>query len=475
MQTRRAISNSLDQQEMSPHLRTEKRSTLTFLTVLALALPALVMGWLVAACASSPNPDPAPTSPPQAEDDLEKMFAEAQRASQRMRGVIGPYREAGNLLGEMVQLRALVAEHEGAGGMVETMFAQVAGTTESFLGNHRAALETYDRLEEAPALEPDGQSSERPDLTDLRAEDAVEVLVRAARESRAVVINEAHHVARHRVLTRRLLPQLRELGFTHFAAEALKESDGGLAERGYPTAATGYYLGEPLYADLIREALALGYEVVAYEKPGPPAVREPGQAQNLAERIFADPDARALIHVGYSHNLESAESFGGAGAMAWHLRELTGIDPLTIDQTRMRERGRSELEDPLFRKLVETFALESPAILVDGDGLPWQPPGANRDFTVFSPPTRDHQGRPHWLYETGGRRALALPGNVCAPSESCVVEAHFADEGDDAVPIDRIEARSSDSVPILVIPKEPLRIRALGADLDLLKTWETPG
>lgn len=435
-----------------------------------LALLVLLAGGSITACASAPEPEPRPATE---EEELQAMFAEAQKASQRMRELVGPYREAGNLLGEMIQLRELVAEHEGTGGMVETMFAQVAATTESFLGNHRAALETHDRLEEAPTPEADEQDP--PDLTDLRAEDAVEVVVRAARDSRAVVINEAHHVARHRVLSRRLLPRLRKLGFTHFAAEGLDAADTELAARGYPTAATGHYLREPQYADLVREALALGYQVVAYEKPGPPAVREPGQAQNLAERIFADPDARALIHVGYSHNLETAESYGGAGAMAWHFRQLTGIDPLTVDQTRMRERGRPELEDPLFRRVAETFELEQPAILIGTEGAPWQPPGADRDLTVFSPPTRDHQGRPHWLYDPGDRRALALPGNLCGSPEPCMVEAHLADEGNDAIPIDRIEVQGSEADPILVVPKKPLRIRVLDAAMKVLKTWEFPG
>ncbi|MCG8457941.1 MAG: hypothetical protein MI919_16815, partial [Holophagales bacterium] len=260
------------------------------------------------------------------------------------------------------------------------------------------------------------------------------------------------------------------------AAEALLEDEIALAERAYPTSETGYYTQEPLYGDLVRAALELGYQIVAYESPGPPAEREPAQARNLAERIFSDPDARALIHLGYSHNLESPDAFRGVGAMAWHLENLTGIDPLTIDQTRMRERSHPSQEDPLYRLLVDTHGFEEPVVLITDDGKLWHRAEDSRDITVFLPRTRYESGRPGWLRLGGQRRPLALPENVCGEVSPCVVEARLAHEGDDAIPIDRIEVSSEREQPVLMVPDRPLRIQALDAEWNVIRAWEhSPG
>lgn len=435
-------------------------------------IPLIALGSVLAACTSSPEAKPQAA----ADADLNELFAEVQRASRQMQETIRPFRDSGNLLGEVLTLRTMLTESEGASGMVRTMIVQQTSSAESFLGNHRQALDLYDRSQEPPTAEALSEPTASLDLSRVRAEPAIDVVIRAAAQSRAVVINEAHHVAQHRVLSRQLLPRLRALGFTHVAAEGLNGTDLELEERGYPTAATGYYLNEPLYADLVREALALGFEIVAYDQLGPPDVRERGQAKTLQEAIFSDPDARALIHVGYSHNLETPDSYGGAGAMAWHLRDLTGIDPLTIDQTRMRERGRPDLESPLFRQVAKAFELDQPTILVDAHGAPWPIPGAGRDLTVFSPPTREHLGRPHWLHQAGPRHPLALPTDLCERSESCLVEARLAAEGNDAVPIDRLEIRQDRPGPVLMVPADvPLRIRVLDADLNVLTAWESSG
>ena len=80
-----------------------------------------------------------------------------------------------------------------------------------------------------------------------------------------------------------------------FAAETLNVSDGSLQTRGYPTLRTGHYIAEPVYADLVRTALHLGYKVIPYEcTDAPPPrqasdptvamnIREQGQAKNLKE------------------------------------------------------------------------------------------------------------------------------------------------------------------------------------------------
>ena len=66
------------------------------------------------------------------------------------------------------------------------------------------------------------------------AVDAVNAITTLARDRRIVMVNEAHHDAHSRVLTLDLLPRLRAMGFSYFAAEALDERDHCVDEAGLP-------------------------------------------------------------------------------------------------------------------------------------------------------------------------------------------------------------------------------------------------
>src|SRR4029450_7978201 len=93
----------------------------------------------------------------------------------------------------------------------------------------------------------------------------------------------------------------------------LNFDDKTLQTRGYPTLKTGGYTAEPVYADLVRTALSLGYKVTPYECEDSPYpqndnpieamnVREQGQAKNLKERILDnDSNAKIIVHAGFSH------------------------------------------------------------------------------------------------------------------------------------------------------------------------------
>ena len=74
------------------------------------------------------------------------------------------------------------------------------------------------------------------------------------------------------------------MGFIYFAAEALDQRDVSLMTRGYPVTRSGTeYLHEPLYGDIVREAITPGYIIVPYDAEGAPQEREDGQARNLYE------------------------------------------------------------------------------------------------------------------------------------------------------------------------------------------------
>lgn len=105
-----------------------------------------------------------------------------------------------------------------------------------------------------------------PHAAQWKGADALDAIVKLAAGRHIVMINEAHHDAHTRELTLALLPRLRALGFNYFAAEALGDDDPALMKRGYPVKSSGSeYLREPIYGEIVREAIRLGFILVPYD------------------------------------------------------------------------------------------------------------------------------------------------------------------------------------------------------------------
>ena len=360
-----------------------------------------------------------------------------------------PLQQAGNYLGEMQLLRQMAARYPTSNG-IRDLTTQQIGTISSFLGDPAEALRLFDQLDEdSPAPLVDTTR-----LEPLRVADAAETIARTADSARVIFINEAHHVPQTRLLTLSLLAPLRAKGFTYLAAETLSPFDSSLNARDYPVHASGYYSNEPLFGEVLREARRLGYTLVPYEAIGARSqdARETGQATNLRDRIFRDhPDAHVLVHAGYSH-IDESGTLGGAKPMAVRFRELTGIDPLTVDQTTMRERASRAKENPAFRHIVDRAARTMPFVLLEADGRPWTFRAGVHDVTVFLPRTQLRDGRPDWLWRAGDRQSFAVRGSWCAGHAACVVMARLAGESADAVPRDVVQVMPNDASRSLALP-----------------------
>jgi hypothetical protein len=137
--------------------------------------------------------------------------------------------------------------------------------------------------------------------------------------------------------------------------------------------------------------------------------------------------------------------------MAVRFHELTGINPLTVDQTWMTETADSLHEDPRYRYIVGRDAPRAPIVLHNGDSI-WSSKPGSYDVTVIHPRAVYRDGRPDWLWTIGSRRPYALPANVCATSKDCVVVARNATESADAVPVDALRIRSGAVARTLALP-----------------------
>ena len=357
-------------------------------------------------------------------------------------------------------------------------YCQLRGQSEVWLGDHAAALRYFESCvwswgDSAYVL-----------LPHTRATDALAFIAAAADTARIVMVNERHHAASDRLLTLRLLGVLRQKGYRYFAAEAFDWADTGINHRAAAEAGvTGGYVDEPVFGEIVREARRLGYTLVPYEASAeqnaandslnPQQRRDFAQARNLNDRIFrVDPNAKVLVHAGFAHVQErpTKDWF----PMAWYLRGLTGIDPVTVDQTVLAEASTPAHEHPAYRAAFAAGLIRGDAIvLLDSAGRPLPAVRFNGvDVQVATPRTTYTRGRPDWMTLGGRRRAVDVAVPECT-NRPCVVEVRLADDPDDAVPLDRTEAHAA-TVRLFLPPRQAVRVRLVAPTGELLRTFDRP-
>lgn len=307
----------------------------------------------------------------------------------------------------------------------------------AFVGDERSALASAG-VSRAPA----------PDLTGAHVRDAIAAIVEAARGRRVVMLNEAHTASRHRGFLAAVARALRPEGFTHLAAETFL-NDGALAEA-LPTLrardpvpmALGYYTADPVFAEAVREALELGYQLVAYEqRPDQETssrdpkqripVREQAQADNLAAALRRWPEGRFLVYVGHSH-LDERQDHPMGPWFAARLPSTAGVDPLTVQQASSGSFGPHADDHAVARSVLARFKPKSP-IVVSPSPAPQSWPG---DIAVFHPSLLDVEGRPGWLAADPSRKraAVRLPRPALGPS---LAQATPIGEPEPAIPADQ--------------------------------------
>ncbi len=367
----------------------------------------------------------------------------------------------------------------------------------SYVGNYAASYQYEEKFLES--LEPMNRTraSFAKEITSspidsYRPHTALKTIASVADKQQVIMINEEHRTPLHRAFTLQLLPALYTKGFRYFAAETLNKSDAEeLNKRGYPTQKTGTYSAEPVYGDLIRTALKLGFKVIPYDvddfnctpKPDNPLScqdeRERVQARNLYDRILReDPQAKILVHAGRDHNAETQEE--GFSMMAWHFRDISRIDPFTIDQMHMSERRNRSDEEPLYRYATSKWRIAEPTVFQSANGDFWKA-GTNHDLKVFHPRDRYENGRPTWLRLGGLRKPhiidfkklkLSVAQRKLKSQEPILMQAFFAEESPDAVPIDQIIIYQNQKIPVLMLPAGSFRIRAMDKTGKILSQYE---
>lgn len=335
---------------------------------------------------------------------------------------------------------------------------------------------TYDQFR--PVLDgfvvnaPAGREVSQEELDRLAAaeqRDAIAVIVERARDTRIVIVNETHDNPRDRIFVMELAEALAPQGFTHYAAETFvnfgtdEEREARMEAmrlRGYPVIEDGFYSRGSAFAYSITRIMAAGYRPVSYEwnplpgdRPDNPRdaveMRESIQARYLAEAVAAaEPEAKFLIHVGYSHAAELPFPDGQTW-MAHKLKALTGIDPLTIDQTDLSQYSRPRHHDVI----AEQMGSDPVVLFEDGDPLLFGANAERMDLQVVHPPITAVGGRPDWLARTG-RSAIPVPADLMPQQGRALVQVFQQGQGEDAVPIDQVLVNAGDAPPLLYVPAD---------------------
>lgn len=440
---------------------------------------AVVLGWVFLASAQAFEPPDSPAdSPPK---DQQKLKLPDLAALQKTRGANNTY------LARLHLLRGELDRFQDDRNW-RNFLLQMIATEYSFIGRYQKAYESFD----AGVGSNDGGTGTTPlpTFADYQPLNAVDTIVELADRHQVIMINEAHNVPLHRAFTLQLLESLYQKGFRYFAAETLTAKDPELQKRGYPTINTGFYTCEPIYADLVRTALRLGYQVVPYEhEPGMPQpvvdedpfadehlieaqnAREHGQAKNLYERILRkDPRAKVLVHAGYAHISKKPDTWemngkkGEIRFMAVAFRELTGIEPLSIDQTSMTERSLSGRDSRIYRAAIEQGIVSDQAVVLRHRATSeWFTLSEVYDLMVIHPRSRYENGRPTWL-ALGGRRSPHAVGCDARPTsgESYLAQAFYKEEmGAEALPVDQMEYTADEPAPTLFLPRGEFCVRII--------------
>lgn len=422
------------------------------------------------------------------------LFGAASQASEIDPSTLALLRDLKPLTDDLARYRYLLVAMHKLPLDQRLVAKQLLATTESELGLYTQALRDFPIDSRKVYTDP------LPAPAQWQAVDAAAAITRMASGRQLVVLNEAHHDPHTRELTLALLPRLRAAGFTHFAVEALGDEDADLAKRGYPLSTSGSeYLHEPLYGEIVRRALQLGFVVVPYESDSSStAGRESGQAKNLYKQVFAaHPQARLFVHAGYAHIDKAKGRLGEAAPMAAELARLSGIEPLSIDQTQFRE-ANPLVPHAAYDQLVATFHPSGPVVLepkAAADGAKaWSSDPPLHDISVILPPdgnspkdmkaapgwytldgalipakpAGEDEKRPDWLSLGGQRLPLAIGGSLCLEKFPCLVEAFYAQEADTAVAADRFAFLQSSAQSALYLFPGDYRLRVRDADGKIL-------
>ena len=276
----------------------------------------------------------------------------------------------------------------------------------AFAGDYRTALQYlvmgYDTIDEATRRKIYRTAA---GLENIVHADARRYIHLAAKDRKVVMINEAFSKPLHRAFTLSLLADFYRMGFHYLAMEMLSDfPDARLSSVGMNS---GYYVCEPVAGELMRSAISMGFTLVPYEDTAAAThtadQRDSVQAEHIFDVLRKDPAAKILVHASFAH-IGKKPLPEGHIPMALAFWRLSGIEPLTIDQTDMTEESNFAYGRAIYQAYTTKFHLTEPSIALANNAPVNVADKDLYDLSVIHPPTTWLDGRPTWMSLNGLRQ-----------------------------------------------------------------------
>lgn len=264
------------------------------------------------------------------------------------------------------------------------------------------------------------------ELDGLQSINAKSFIIGASMSAKVIMINELFHQPMHRAFVYSLLKDLYDNGFRYLAMETLTNKTGYVIDE--VNIFSGKHTAEPVGGELVRKALTLGFTLVPYEDTAAgkhtPNVRDSIEAVNLYNAIKKDSTAKMLVLTGFGRNNNEA-LVEGQRTMAMVFKNISNINPVTIDQVAVSEGSYFESGEAFYTAFTKKFVLTEPSVML----LDKKPanllglPGIS--IAVVHPPANYVNNRPAWLALDGERKETPIQ-----PSEKglFMVQAYHDDE-----------------------------------------------
>ncbi len=272
----------------------------------------------------------------------------------------------------------------------KSMYYQAMMTYTSFLGDHKQSLAYMDKaFGGKPPMVSDSV------FMDYKAVDAANYILQKIDNQRIILFNEAHNCGQHRAFLRDILRGLYDKGFRYLSLEDLAQADS-INARGYPLRGqNGFYNLEPTFSQALREAKNIGFTLLGHDDET--AEREQRQADNIYKILQNDPTAKVVVWTGHAHIHEQPVG-NDKPRMAYYLKKLSNIDPLTIETTVLREHSEEKFESGYYRAALKHTQTTKPFVMLNKDSAFVTPnlKGAV-DMQVFFPKTDYSNDYPDWM------------------------------------------------------------------------------
>lgn len=267
----------------------------------------------------------------------------------------------------------------------------------------------------------------------------IEMISRAARGSRIVIIETERHVPEQTAFAEEIVAQLAADGFNVYADDGLTLGPGGAGHPEVLLVSEGLVTRDPGHGRLLREVKRNGMQLVdagvwwtsaaelaALSPAEQAARRQEALANQVTRRVFdRNPAARVIFYT------ERSGDSAASASLKDDVARLTGHEPLLIALTGCRQSN----VDPAF---LSSY----------GEG---QMPHRDAELVFAIPRAAMKAGR-----QTAGRRAgehvVPVPAELMKPDTPVLIEARRTGDPDLAVPEDRLILLPGESLPLILQP-----------------------